>query len=71
MITAGAGQKRGQKSVSVPLRGNVNNDGVLSTSTTSPLSVSVPLRGNVNNDYDVISLYELIQKLFPSPYGEM
>ena len=35
--------------VSVPLRGNVNNDPAL-LPTSQAYRVSVPLRGNVNND---------------------
>ena len=56
--------------VSVPLRGNVNNDQVHETEQYLTCRVSVPLRGNVNNDTLTLSL-ALSTITFPSPYGEM
>ena len=57
--------------VSVPLRGNVNNDRILGyQNSRGKISVSVPLRGNVNNDCNA-RIDELESIEFPSPYGEM
>ena len=56
--------------VSVPLRGNVNNDDVPDRYTYAGGSVSVPLRGNVNNDAGNAADRSQA-RLFPSPYGEM
>ena len=57
--------------VSVPLRGNINNDDFLRFRVAVHVPVSVPLRGNINNDQDVMDVINQRVNGFPSPYGEI
>ena len=59
-----------QKVVSVPLRGNINNDFFCVSLPPSGSAVSVPLRGNINNDVYLPPSRRRCGA-FPSPYGEI